>query len=216
MGCTLQSPTTDDRQESRAAATWTARPKRDLTSSQPQRAAPAEVASTDRDRHVDKSDAYRDEDFAIDDGDEDAWVHDGIDDIHIDPETRRAASELAREESSSIDAEYEPHAAGQETSPAEGQSSGRASGRQLAAVTIAGVIPAATGGRGRAAPALLPAAYLSLGQVQALVGEAAAAGGGAEEQERRRRKRRRRRRRAGGHAPGRRGSIDGPRAGGST
>lgn len=50
-----------------------------------------------------------DESFAIDDGDEDAWVHDGIDDIHIDPETKRAASEVSSSvDDSSIDSEYEP------------------------------------------------------------------------------------------------------------
>lgn len=46
------------------------------------------------------------DDFSVDDGDEDAWAHDGIDDIHIDPETKRAASELSLDEKS-IDAEYD-------------------------------------------------------------------------------------------------------------
>lgn len=50
-----------------------------------------------------------DDDFTVDDGDEDAWVHDGIDDIQIDPETKKAASELSYDERS-IDAEYEPYA----------------------------------------------------------------------------------------------------------
>lgn len=48
-----------------------------------------------------------DPDFVVDDGDEDAWVHDGVDDIHIDPETKKAASELSYDEKS-IDSEYEP------------------------------------------------------------------------------------------------------------
>lgn len=52
-----------------------------------------------------------DEEFAIDDGDEDAWVHDGIDDIQIDPETKRAASEISSslaDDTNTIDSEYEP------------------------------------------------------------------------------------------------------------
>lgn len=49
-----------------------------------------------------------DDEFEVDaDGNEDAWVHDGVDDIQIDPETKRAASELSYDEQS-IDAEYEP------------------------------------------------------------------------------------------------------------
>lgn len=47
--------------------------------------------------------------FNVDDGDEDAWVHDGVDDIQIDPETRRAATELSYDQEPSIDAEYDPH-----------------------------------------------------------------------------------------------------------
>lgn len=48
------------------------------------------------------------DEFGVDeDGEEDAWVHDGVDDISIDPETKRAASELSYDEQS-IDAEYEP------------------------------------------------------------------------------------------------------------
>lgn len=58
-------------------------------------------------RKADEAASQEDPDFVVDDGDEDAWVHDGIDDIHIDPETKRAASELSHDERS-IDAEYEP------------------------------------------------------------------------------------------------------------
>lgn len=53
--------------------------------------------------------------FNVDDGDEDAWVHDGVDDIQIDPETRRAASELSYDQERNIDAEYEPN--GRQTNP---------------------------------------------------------------------------------------------------
>lgn len=48
------------------------------------------------------------DEYNVDDGDEDAWIHDGVDDIQIDPETKRAASELSFDEKS-IDAEYDPH-----------------------------------------------------------------------------------------------------------
>lgn len=48
------------------------------------------------------------DEYNVDDGDEDAWIHDGVDDIQIDPETKKAASELSFDEKS-IDAEYDPH-----------------------------------------------------------------------------------------------------------
>lgn len=111
----------------------------------------------------------------MDDGDEDAWVHDGIDDIHIDPETKRAASELSRDESSSIDAEYDP-------SGASGQaqaSAGEPIVNRTRITTIAEVIPMGasdlepTGAvqllSGTASARYLPAAYLTLDQVQRLV-----------------------------------------------
>lgn len=47
--------------------------------------------------------------FNVDDGDEDSWVHDGVDDIQIDPETKQAASEHSYDQDKSIDAEYDPH-----------------------------------------------------------------------------------------------------------
>lgn len=138
-------------------------------------------------------DNNKDEDFAIDDGDEDAWVHDGIDDIHIDPETKRAASELNRDnEQTSIDSEYDPNSgqAGQSTSASQ-----PAIVNRTRITTIAEVIPLVKDeadledaddssrlmpSTGRApsmfASALpatagnyLPAAYLSLDQVQELI-----------------------------------------------
>lgn len=60
-------------------------------------------------RANDNNNNNNEDDFAVEDGDEDAWVHDGVDDIHIDPETKKAASELSVDERS-IDAEYEPYA----------------------------------------------------------------------------------------------------------
>lgn len=48
------------------------------------------------------------DEFNVEDGDEDSWVNDGIDDIHIDPETKKAASEMSMDEKS-IDSEYDPH-----------------------------------------------------------------------------------------------------------
>lgn len=51
--------------------------------------------------------------FNVDDGNEDAWVHDGVDDIHIDPETRHAANQLNQDQAAnSLDAEYEPQGSG--------------------------------------------------------------------------------------------------------
>lgn len=142
------------------------RNKRELA----RRAAPANERRTSSTSSL-KSDNYRDEDFAIDDGDEDAWVHDGIDDIHIDPETKRAASELSKDETSSIDSEYEPgggDSAAHQQKPAVGTPEEGA---------ISEVIPSRAGSssagwRARAAGPLLPAAYLSIEQVQALVGQA--------------------------------------------
>lgn len=49
-----------------------------------------------------------DGDADADYGGDDAWVHDGIDDVHIDPETKNAASEMSYDEKS-IDAEYAPY-----------------------------------------------------------------------------------------------------------
>lgn len=74
--------------------------------------------------------ARANDDFNVDDGDEDAWVHDGVDDIHIDPETRRAASELASDTERQLDAEYDP------SEPAEGRVLNR-----TRITTIAEVIP---------------------------------------------------------------------------
>lgn len=134
-----------------------------------------------------------DEDFAIDDGDEDAWVHDGVDDIHIDPETKRAASELSRDESNSIDAEYDPNNGG----AAHESESPPPVVNRTRVTTISEVIPmnsdeldsisppkqpagpaAPWPGRrvqmmasaaGPGAGPLLPASYLTLDQVQRLI-----------------------------------------------
>lgn len=55
--------------------------------------------------------------FNVDDGNEDAWVHDGVDDIHIDPETRLAANQLNQDQAAnSLDAEYEPQSGNQQDS----------------------------------------------------------------------------------------------------
>lgn len=47
----------------------------------------------------------------IDDGEEGGWVNDGVDDISIDPETQRAASEHSYGLDKNLDAEYEPEVA---------------------------------------------------------------------------------------------------------
>lgn len=63
--------------------------------------------------------------FPVDDGNEDAWVHDGVDDIQIDPETKRAASELNSDQApSSLDAEYEPVGGGGGGGPASSADGG--------------------------------------------------------------------------------------------
>lgn len=70
------------------------------------RQAAARVRQNQRERGSDGLSGDKSDDFTIDDGDEDAWVHDGVDDIHIDPETKRAASELSQDEKS-VDSEYD-------------------------------------------------------------------------------------------------------------
>lgn len=117
------------------------------------------------------------DDFSVDDGDEDAWVHDGVDDIHIDPETKRAASELSYDEKS-IDDEYRPYQQNQD-----------AVMNRTRITTITDVIPMNVqdsdsdggvdgGGSGdssrvitrflRPPGAFLPAAWLTMDQVQRL------------------------------------------------
>ena len=177
---------TDERQESSARAIWSApqtnsvrrRWRRSIWQSLGEPAGRPVRQRGSRARAEARAplgDNYRDEDFAIDDGDEDAWVHDGIDDIHIDPETRRAASELSRDEQASIEAEY-----------AEQQPVGSAPlVNRTRVTTISEVIPTGAGEaeRGQVAPApLLPAAYLSLEQVEALVGERRARGRDGEQE----------------------------------
>jgi hypothetical protein len=135
-------------------------------------------------------DKSNDDDFEVDDGNEDAWVHDGVDDIHIDPETKRAASELSRDEAS-IDAEYEPQGGGGGGGGGqEGESQPVANRTRI--TTIQEVIPmntdeldsgsldrdhqhrlgsvlgSAASVRANSGP-LLPASYLTLGQVQQLL-----------------------------------------------
>lgn len=155
-----------------------------------------------RRRHSDGSDEVgsgkknEDEDFAIDDGNEDAWVHDGVDDIHIDPETKRAASELSQDESSSIDAEYEPNGGGGSGGSGGGQGSESPPVvNRTRVTTISEVIPmsnsdeidSVTSNRGPADESSLghriqlvataalpngphlPASYLTLDQVQRLI-----------------------------------------------
>ena len=110
-----------------------------LTSSWPMT---AQASSPDSSASLDNN---KDEDFAIDDGDEDAWVHDGIDDIHIDPETKRAANEVSQDnsENSNIDSEYDP-ASGQQqpsSSSREEQQQEQQLGDGESIRTIARVIP---------------------------------------------------------------------------
>lgn len=83
---------------------WQERNKRSLQASDFRRAERRKRAPRQRNRPPSDED-----DFSVEDGDEDAWVNDGVDDIQIDPETKRAASELSHDERS-IDAEYEPYA----------------------------------------------------------------------------------------------------------
>lgn len=98
-------------------------------------------------------------DYAVNDDDVDAWVHDGVDDIHIDPETKRAASEHSYDEKS-IDAEYEPR---------------EAPLNRTRVTTIAEVIPIGQedsgqgGDSSRLVRHYVPAAHLSLEQIQRLI-----------------------------------------------
>lgn len=97
-----------------AAASSTRRIKRDLddVASELQRRLAAEAKR----QSIRLNSKPEDLEFQMDDGDVDAWVHDGVDDIHIDPETRQAASQLSHDERS-IDAEYEPHQASEQDVP---------------------------------------------------------------------------------------------------
>lgn len=141
-----------------------------------------------RQRNKKAAAASKDEDeFSVEDGDEDAWVHDGVDDIHIDPETKKAASELSYDERS-IDAEYEPH--GQKEPPvlnrtrittiaevipmndeaneeANERDSSKLDWRVLPAPALEQRRPAGS----LAQAAFLPASYLTIEQAQKLIGQ---------------------------------------------
>lgn len=120
-------------------------------------------------RNAQSARANEDPDFVVDDGDEDAWVHDGVDDIHIDPETKRAASEHSYDERS-IDSEYEPREEQQDRIK-----------NRTRITTIAEVIPMSVdgnsesggGGDGESSSKLverfLPAAHLSMAEIERLM-----------------------------------------------
>ena len=117
----------------------------------------------------------------VDFGDDDSWVHDGVDNIHIDPETKRAASELAHDEANSIDAEYEPNENSNDGAGTSGAAADEAPTyvNRTRVTTIAEVIPVPTSDDGdnsdggsqaaSSSGAYLPAAYLTHAQAQALI-----------------------------------------------
>lgn len=137
-------------------------------------------------RALARANNQNEEEFAIDDGDEDAWVHDGIDDIQIDPETKKAASELSSswsDDGNTIDSEYEPNHQQQQqlvnrtrvttiseviptsaAAAAAGHDSGFADSTSLSSRYVS-----------RPQQRYLPAALLSLSQASRLVEKAAAA-----------------------------------------